>query len=135
MEEFFHLPHVPPPFNSLQLLRRMSRQLAEGAPLTDQSTRRRSPLLTASDIKKKSKVAQLNLLRRQEAAAAETEGAKLSAIVRSQLECAERLEKVVASSSQAYRAASQLLAHQRHQQLPSATPTPFPMSSRRSWHP
>lgn len=111
MEEFFMLHPVPPPFGALILLRRIHSHLALGAHLTDGNDARRSPLLTTSDIKKKSKVAQHDLLIKQAAAEAETYSAKLTAMMRTQQETAERLEKLKTDSAYVTRAVDLMQHH------------------------
>ena len=116
MEEFFHLHHVPPPFNALALLPRIYAHLADGAFLSEgESQVTRGPLLTPSDLKKKSKVAQLTVQRKQQAEEALTTSAKLSAISRSQVDCAERLEKLSTASAYTNRTISQMLAQVQQQ--------------------
>ena len=117
MEEFFMLHPVPPPFGALVLLRRIHEYLTLGTRLAGSNDTRRSPTLTASDIKKKSKVAQHDLLIKQASAKAETDSAKLSAMIRTQLDAAERLELLKAESGQAV-----CMLDQLQQQLASHTP-------------
>ena len=63
----------------------------------------------------KSKVAQLTVQRKQQAEEALTTSAKLSAISRSQVDCAERLEKLSTASAYTNRTISQMLAQVQQQ--------------------
>ena len=65
-------------------------------------------MLTASDIKKKSKVAQHDLLRKEAAAEARTMEAQMATLARSQLEAADRIEKLAVSSGLTQRAVADL---------------------------
>ena len=109
MEEFFDLHHVPPPFNVLILCSRIHAHYASDGrvPLSHYSGRR-GPLLSAADIKKKSKVAQHDLMRKLEAEEARSMDAQIANLYQKQAEAAERLEKLASSSTITQRAMQQM---------------------------
>ena len=115
MEEFFDLHPVPPPFNALILLHRIHNHTTGRASLSHHGGRR-SPLLSASDLKKKSKIAQHELLRKQAAEKSKTIEAQLAALAASQLLATERMEKLAAATGHTQRAVNQLQDLQQQQQ-------------------
>jgi len=112
MEEFFDLHHVPPPFNASILLRLLHNHLTHGTSLMA-TDKRWGPLLSAADIKKKSKVAQHEFLRKQHAAEARTAQAQLEKLAQLQKASAECLEKLLADSLESGHVLSHIAAVQR----------------------
>ena len=112
MEEFFDLHHVPPPFNALILLRVLYNHFTRGTCLTT-AAKRWGPLLSAADIMKKSKVAQHDFLRKQQAAEARTAQAQLEKLALLQAASAECMEKLLADSSESANLLSRIAAVQR----------------------
>ena len=98
MEEFFDLYPTPPPFNVLLLLGRLHDHFARGAALAH-SGERRGPYLSSSDIKKKSKVAQHDLLRKQALLEARSTDAQLAGLAATQADAAAQLAKVADASA------------------------------------
>ena len=116
MEEFFDLYPVPPPVNALILLRRIHEHLASSGDEGPKAAQPRGPLLTSSDIKKKSKVAQHDLLQKQAALEARTMEAQLERLSSGQLTSHETLERLATAAGVTQRAVAQLAQAQQQQQ-------------------
>merc|ERR1719502_117052 len=97
IDEYFDLHHVPPPFNCTQLARDIYRHYADGIPIVS-SDNSSSLLLTAADIKKRSKGAQVALLQKEEDALAETPAAQLEVLRRAQREVFEKLDRLIVNN-------------------------------------
>ena len=125
MEEFFDLHPVPPPFNALVLLSRIHQHmLSDGSVPLSVYGGRRGPLLSAGDIKKKSKVAQLDLLRKRAAEEAKTMEAQMERLSGNVSLSTERLEQLAQASDATRRAVAmlQLSQQQMQQQMQGAPP-------------
>ena len=94
IEEYFELHHIPPPFNAPQLVYALlaNEDLHERTGPLPRCTVQRS----AIDIQKKSKQAQLDLLRHLRLEEEATTDVQLRTMHRSQRECVDRLERVAA---------------------------------------
>ena len=130
--------HIPPPFNALLLLNAFL-DSADSDQLLNVPAPRCTVQRSAADIAKKSKHAQLELLKSLQHEDDATSEAQLRAMHRSQRECADKLERIAASiASQAASppassaaAASQAMWSPRLTPTPRASPPPLlPRSSR-----
>ena len=111
IDEYFELHHVPPPFNCAQLARDIYRHYADGSPIVN-AEEEKTLLLTAADIKKRSKGAQIALLQKEEDAKAETPAAQLEVLRRAQREVFEKLDRLIVNNE---RTAGQIHHLQRMQ--------------------